>query len=355
MSRLAPLLLVLFALPGITRAGFDLFRPYTDGHMDIGPRIVAGELVGYWKNDGARVDGAISAGNFPAFGLRGLAVFDANTPPLLRPAASQWAFLGVGPGEPVYILPSSGVPNTIPYIGLSTEDPSLSVLGAEMFRFSLTGMTGPTGAVFTVYLSSANVPINTTNGFPAGHIDIEPGDHLHFNVSFSRLGTYDLTFQFDALDGSDVLMTGSDTFRIHVTDGSGYSDYAAWRRAMFTPADIANDAVSGPGAHPFPDLPSNLQRYAFGDTATIIWTNLSAAPDHIIPGVIVHERTGAGDLALGIIASTNLIQLTHDPATLFLESDQAIFYEPGLHRRVYRLEDTPDSFRAIYQRAIFIP
>lgn len=325
--------------------------------MDLGIRLTNHTLVGYWKNDGAHVHGDISSGDFPAFGIRALAIFDADTPAPLRPPGNQWNFLGVGPGEPVYILPSSGNLPNIPYLGFSTEDPSLSLIDPEpeTYRFTLTAMTGPSGSVFTIYLSSANVPINTTNGFPAGHIDVEPGDHLHYNLSFSRLGTYDLTFRLDALDGSEVLLTGNTTFRFHITDGSGFPDYHAWRITLLTPDDLADPARSDPLAQPYPDLPSNLQRYAFGDTATILWTNLSPTPDHILPGLVVHERVGTADLTLDILSTTNLLQPASHPASLTLEADHPIFHNPGLHRRIYRLDDPPQPFRALHQRAILTP
>lgn len=195
-------------------SGAGPYLPYTDGHMDIGARVVGGELRGYWKNDGATVDGQTTYVDYAADGLRALGIFDDDTPPLLRPAGAQWDFFGVAAGEPIYILPSSGIPATLPYLGLSSEHPTLAAY--DELRITLVGMTGPAGGVFSLYSSSANVPINTLNSvFPAGSVTMDIGDHLHFNWAFSQLGVYDLTFQFEAL-GGDPVLTGTDVFRFDI-------------------------------------------------------------------------------------------------------------------------------------------
>jgi len=42
------------------------------------------------------------------------------------------------------------------------------------------------------------------------------------------------------------------------------SNFATWRAANFTGADLADDALSGPDADPAASGLSNLARYAFG-------------------------------------------------------------------------------------------
>lgn len=309
--------------------------------MDLGVRLVDGELVGYWKNDFATIDGQITAPDYPAAGLRALGVFDENTPPLTRPAASEWAFLGVEAGEPIYILPSGGVPNTVPYLGLSTEDPSLSALDADQYRLTLINMTGPEDGVFSLYTSSANVPMNTLTGFPAGSILIEAGDHLHRNWAFSHPGTYDLYFGFEALTGGTVITNGSDMLRFQITDGGGFDSYDHWRRTMFTPDQIADESISGPSAAPLDDGVSNMQRYAFGADASVelVWLK---EEDDIQPGIRARIRFQSGDLMPVAEFATQLHPSNWTDTDLTLIESEPIHHDPGMEIRTYRI-DHPDA------------
>lgn len=334
---------VLIPLTALSFDGFG-FLPYTSEHMDVGVRIVDGELVGYWKNDFAVVNGVITAPDFPAAGLRALGVFDAETLPMNRPAPSAWDFLGVAAGEPIYILPSGGVPNTLPYLGLSTEDPSLSPLGADEYRFTLVDMTGPENGVFSLFAGSANVPMNTLNGFPAGSILIEAGDHLHYNWGFSHPGTYDLYFQFEALSGTTVIATGSDTFRFQITDGGGFDDYEHWRRTVFTPEQIADESISGPNATPLNDGVSNMQRFAFGDEARFEWIWIEEDGDLSLE-LRSFMRHDSG-MEFSAQYATQLVPPDWDDVDITLEETERVFHDPGMERRTYRINppDAPASF-----------
>jgi surface-anchored protein len=317
---------------------FSGYQPYTDGHMDIGMRVVEGELVGFWKNDSATVAGGMTFGNYPANGLRALGVFDADTPPLLRPAGSQWDFLGVAAGAPIYILPSGGMPATVPYLGLSTEDVSLSPLGVDEVRLTLLDMAGPAGGVFSLFTSSANRPMNTTNGFPAGALVMELGDHLHFNWGFSHPGTYDLTFQFEAMSGASVVLSGTDVFRFQITDGGGFAGYEQWRETVFSPAEIADAAVSGPAAMPLADGVTNLQRFLFGAGARAEWVWVEFG-DQVYPGIEFLMRTDTG-MEVAVEFATQLDAPDWRAEDLVLAESERIFHDPGMERRVYRLVAT---------------
>jgi len=183
--------------------------------MDIRIGFSDNELFGFWNNDQAFINGEINTTDkFAASGIRVVGVFDAATPALLRPSDAIWEFLGVGAGDPVYILPSSGAATTLPFLGFSTEDPSTA--GFDAIRMSLIGMTGPTGGVFSLY-STSDWDMNTLGG-PTGSVLLENGSHYHFNLAFSQLGTYDLTFQFEALKNNSVEVVGSDVFRFQIVD-----------------------------------------------------------------------------------------------------------------------------------------
>lgn len=323
------------------------YLPYTAGHMDVGVRVVEGELVGYWKNDFATINGQITTPDYAAKELRALGVFDANTPPLIRPAGPQWDFLGVAAGEPIYILPSGGMPNTVPYLGFSTEDPSLTAINADAYRFKLIDMTGPEDGVFSLFVGSGDVPLNTSGGFPAGSLLVETGDHLHYNWGFSHLGTYDLYFEFEAISGGAVIATGQDMFRFQITDGGGFDSYDHWRRTVFTLDAIENVTISGPDAAPLEDGVRNWQRYAFGDNPRLEWIWIEDNGQHY-PGVQVRLRRQSGEIEPRVQFATALAPAdwSSTSASLTLVEQESIFHDPGMEIHTCRVDplDQPLGF-----------
>ncbi len=331
----------LWALIPLMAFGFDGFGflPYTRDHMDIAVRLEDGELVGFWDNDFATVNGQInSAPSFPAAGLRALGVFDEATPPLPRPAPAQWDFFGVAAGEPIYMLPSSGDPVTLPYLGLNAEDPSLMPLGANNeYRFTLVDMTGPEGGVFSLHVG-ATVYMNTLEGFPAGSVLVDRGGHYHYNWTFSLPGTYDLYFEFEALNGGSVVATGSDMFRFQITTGGGFDDYEHWRRTVFTPDQIEDETISGPHATPLDDGVSNMQRFAFGDEATFEWVWIEEDGD-LFPGIRSFMRQDSG-MNISAQYSPQLVSTDWEDADVTLEETERVFHDPGMEWRTYRINHT---------------
>lgn len=173
-------------------------------------------LFGFWLNDFAVVDGVVNSQPvFAAGDIRALGVFDDDTPPLIRPAASQWDFLGVAAGEPIYILPSGGVPATLPYLGLSTEDTSLVGFEDDL-TFTLASVSGPADSTFNLFVGSTGIFMTGTPTSVSGPgAVLSRGDHQHYNWAFSHLGVYDLTFDLSGtLDG--VERTGQATFRFEI-------------------------------------------------------------------------------------------------------------------------------------------
>jgi len=209
LTKAQLLFAAIFALPLV--AGAQILS-YADGHMDLGVRLEAGSLVGFWKNDAATVNGVTNLQEeFDAGALRAVGIFDSVTPAPLRPPGSQWDFMGVAAGEPIYILPSGGIPNTLPYLGFSTEHTSVAFM--EEITFTLTGFSGPAGSTFNLYTSSSNIWMTGTNSSTTGSITLEVGDHQHYAWAFSHLGVYDLSISF-VDDTGDYF--GSSVFRFEI-------------------------------------------------------------------------------------------------------------------------------------------
>lgn len=351
MVKLSCFLICLLLLPGWLRAEVFHFRAYTEGHMDIGPRIMDGQLVGFWKNVDAIVDGDHATGDFAAEGIRALGIFDSLTPAPLRPAGAQWDFLGVAADEPVYILPSSGIPATLPYLGFTTEHPSVGHF--EEFNLILESVTGPPGFTFALYTSSSNVTMHSDRPPHENILTLEPGEHEHFNWAFSSPGTYDLTFRFEALTGGEVQLVGTDTFRFQITDGGTFEDYAHWRRTHFRPGDIDNDDISGPDVDAGVAIGitkgfTNAQRYAFGNDPFVELTTVEHNGQPW-PAIRLPMRVGMGDLETGPEQSDSLTEGTWENTNFVVDQTDRVFHDPGLEIRTYRIEEIPSGpsfFRA---------
>lgn len=337
------ILLILFLSWPILSFGLPNFRPYTEGHMDIGPRIADGAMVGFFNNDAARIDGEITLteviGNTA---IRVLGIFDEATPPLSRSSGSEWDFMGVGPEELIYILPSSGSPNTLPYLGFGAEDPSLNAFQSEnnivRYEITLTAIDGPPGGVFNLYLSPSLIFLSgEVGGAISGTFNLLPGDHEHYNWAFSHLGTYNLTLRIDAISSDEsVAASWEGPFRFQITDGGGYEDYEEWRRTMFTLSEIADDSFSGKSADPFGEGRTNWERYLFdsGHQARFRWVEDSGIT---YPGYVLYHRVGMEDVSIVIESSTSLQSEDWHKEDVILHSNERIFHEPGLERRIYRL------------------
>jgi len=220
---LPSLTVIMLASAGFARPTLADPIVYTRGHTDISPVVSSGVLVGNWRNDEAALPGPEW---IPAAEVLAVGIFDPDStdpgvvaPPLARPSASQWDFLGVAAGEPLYIFPSSGTPASLPYIGWGAESPTLVGQGFDRVRITLTAMAAPVGGNFSLYASSSNVFMATANGISAADtLTLSLGVHDHYNMAFTQPGIYDLTFGFEGLDGATgpVVMTGGDTYRFEV-------------------------------------------------------------------------------------------------------------------------------------------
>ena len=94
--------------------------------------------------------------------------------------------------------------------------------------------------------------------------------------------------------------------------------YAAWRAQLFTGADLASDAISGPAADPDGASVTNFQRYAHnlaprGPVAApaTLGTIATAGQTYLTLGF--ERRAVATDLSYSVEASTNLITWTPVP------------------------------------------
>jgi surface-anchored protein len=192
--------------------------PLLTGHVDgIEANFASGQWqMGTWERDTDIHDPVDSQGHSPVLFV---AVPGSQT---TRPAGSQWDFLGVGEGGPVWILPQYQDP-TLLYLGTNNEgtDPGdlLSYMATDprlphdvavpWIRFSVLAVNGPGEfSIFstdsfgtpTVWVDTADNP-NGHTGAPLDGSDalwMIGGGHVHYNWGFTARGYYDITAQASA-------------------------------------------------------------------------------------------------------------------------------------------------------------
>ena len=128
------------------------------------------------------------------------------------------------------------------------------------------------------------------------------------------------------------------------------ADYAVWRTANFTGADLANDAVSGPNADPDAAGVTNLQRYAFalparGPVANPTTLGTATVGTDRFLTLTFPRRATATDLAYILESSSDLASWTAVPGHTYTAGSGPITAEDAVAigtapRRFLRLRVT---------------
>lgn len=139
---------------------------------------------------------------------------------LLRPAGSQWDFLGVPAGGRIWYLPATSTTG-VPFLGVSAEGlgNSANWQGANpTILFAIVDVTqkplptsvvsawdfGGAGGALRVLWSTATDPwTNAMNTFV--------GSHAHYNIGFSHQGTYQVQLQATGTRADGTVVTSPPT------------------------------------------------------------------------------------------------------------------------------------------------
>lgn len=172
-----------------------------------------------------------------------------------QPAGSQWAFIGAGAGQRIWLLPQTQQPNRL-FLGFASEqtsptsireytdpDPRINDLGnAPWITISLRAVRGPAGAHFSLWQTDQfGTPIVWMSTFEGGITAVDKtfmiaGGHAHFNWGFTRPGLYEIEFE-----GSAFLPDGTPI-------SSGPRKYYFGIETIPEPSSLALVLVAGGGA-----------------------------------------------------------------------------------------------------------
>lgn len=182
-----------------------------DGHIDYGPTLNTGEWIIQIHDDTAQP----SYWRMPS----DVVALVNDTTKLAAPDDPAYAFLGLQPGQEVWVIPQVRRPGAI-WAGWNTQEPTVLDSLSLGTTQRILGVDGP-GEV-SVYLQAGNFGEpqslwSTLDAFPQESW-IEVNTHTHANWVFSEPGVYlvELEFEGQLNDGSTV--TARDTLRFAVGD-----------------------------------------------------------------------------------------------------------------------------------------
>jgi len=183
---------------------------YTTEHVDLALRYpgVSPQFPSGWElyfND--RDDNSTAP-------LAGTVVSVLEDAAATRPAGSQWDFLGVAAGQPVFILPQSQ-DATLVFLGIGAEQVAPGSVTGSM-QLSLASVTGP--GQFSLYQASGQtliVSMASANGItPADSVGVPIDSHIHYNWAFTAPGQYTLGFRINGTPTSVGQPVLSEVFNV---------------------------------------------------------------------------------------------------------------------------------------------
>lgn len=181
----------------------------TDGHVDVGPRLLDGEWTMLARDDRE----VPSVWRDPARTVMHLD--DAAILP--APSGTDFEFLGVEPGTPLHVVPQTQDPDVV-WLGWNTQDPHVVDAVEQGATLQLDRVDGP-GDVFVFLQEGVTGPPHVlwNSGEPLPQeLWMEVNTHVHANWVFTEPGTYllDVTMRADLTDGTTARDRGTLLFAI---------------------------------------------------------------------------------------------------------------------------------------------
>ncbi len=235
----------------VAPANADPVYQYLDGHAHMSVVYEGGHLHLHFHGENVKMrhiaSGVVQF--YPEFEAHGheVQIVVPQSTEVIRPAGSQWDFLGIPAGAKFYQLPQYSTPG-LPFFGVGTEELDFGILVGDQVTFSLLGVPQrPAGGEFALYQFGMAGPervMDTADGSFANDSFVFPaGTHGHYNFAFTQPGLYTLTIgvsgQRTAAYGGGTVLAQSDFHFEVVPEPSGFvllgaallaTALPAWRR-----------------------------------------------------------------------------------------------------------------------------
>jgi surface-anchored protein len=190
---------------------------YSLGHADFGIGYDGGFELHHHVHAGSTVNGSaiLEDAEFAPGDLTVLVPFITES----RPEGSQYNFLGVSAGIPVWTLPEVEDVSK-PFYGLGSEELVPAHFTGDLTFKLLSVVSAPVGGDFSLWRDDGGSPLvrfATSDGVTGSDsFLLTPGDHEHYNWSFTRPGVYELEFMVSGTHGVDGFGSDTQTYTFEV-------------------------------------------------------------------------------------------------------------------------------------------
>jgi surface-anchored protein len=191
---------------------------YSLGHGDLGIAYDGGFELHHHIHAGSTVNGSAILGGDAEFAPGDLTVrvpFITES----RPAGSQYNFLGVSAGIPVWTLPEVEDVSK-PFYGLGSEELVAADFDGDLTFQLLSVVSAPAGGHFSLWRDNGGLPLvrfATSDGVTGSDsFQLTPGGHDHYNWSFTQPGLYELSFKVSGIHGEGGFGSDTQTFSFEV-------------------------------------------------------------------------------------------------------------------------------------------
>ena len=138
-----------------------------------------------------------------------------------RASGAAWDPVGVSSGESFWLFSETEIAGS-PFLGIGAEELTAADWVNGEITITLTGMTSPLGATFSLWQTDAGVPtffmstLDGISGSDAYLMDLDVGDHSHFGWGFTAEGDYELTFEISGVHVADGAKSATATYNFSV-------------------------------------------------------------------------------------------------------------------------------------------
>ena len=190
---------------------------WISGHGDIGVGLDGNSLHMHlhFEDNATGVGGTIDAGEYESTDH----VIGVAGPSSVRAADPKWSFIGAATDN-VWFLPQSIDPAK-PYVGFGLEELSVGDWNGNLTWTLNAVISSPAGSNFSLWNNNAfgdpMVRFATTDGISsADQFTQAPEGHEHFNIAFTREGTYQIELGISGTHNTLGLLSDSAVYTFQV-------------------------------------------------------------------------------------------------------------------------------------------
>lgn len=227
----------------------------TQGHVDLGPLLIDGDLDFLARDDTA---------DQPVWRHLDDVVFQlSDTAKQVLPESGDYDFTGAKAGDTVWAVPQTQVAD-VPWLGWNTQSPAITQNVQRGITLEYGGHQGP--GQFSVFLQSGGFGkpqlLWDSNKSEAQPIWVDLKTHTHANWVFTEPGVHlvSMTVKAKMLDGSEKSVSKILRFAVGVDPAEAAS--ATWQGQVATSSEASNDSEDAAA-------PSNIKNE--DDNSVIIW------------------------------------------------------------------------------------